>query len=116
MKLKGLFRTWQAEAAVICIVLAVTVVVSGGDIKEWIGAFAVLFTFMHAQVADRMAEKQAEMINPSVGCHAFSARYYMVKEALWIIYFILSHTWAALTGGIIFLAYPFWRRWYRSMS
>jgi hypothetical protein len=107
-------KTWQIEAAVVALVLFSVVLVSGSQVKEWIGALAVLFTFMHAQVADRMAEKQAAMPEPSVDCYPFSTRYYVVKEFLWIVYFVMSQTWTALAGGIIFLIYPLWRKYRRS--
>ena len=109
-------KTWHIEAAVIAVVLIVTVLISGSRFKEWIGALAVFFTFMHAQVADRMAEKQAAMPEPSVECHPFATRYYMTKEFLWIVYFVLSQTWTALAGGIIFLIYPLWRKYRRSRN
>lgn len=107
------FKTWHAEAGVVALVLTATVAVSGFHFREWVGALAVLFTFMHAQVADRMAEKQAAMAVPSVECYPFSTRYYLAKEVLWIAYFIMSQTWTALAGGVIFLFYPFWRRYWR---
>lgn len=94
-------------------VLALTVFFSGNSLKEWIGACAVFVTFLHAQVGDRMAAGQAAMPDPSVPCHPWSTRYYVSKEFLWIIYFILSGTWSALAGGFIFLLYPFWRKYYR---
>ncbi len=104
------FKTWQLEAAFVSLVLVLTVILSGNTLKEWIGAAAVLFTFMHAQVSDRLAQKQAQMEKPDVPCHGYAARYYMMKEGLWIVYFILSQTWSALAGGFIFLLYPLWRK------
>jgi hypothetical protein len=107
-------KTYHIEAVVVAVVLIATVLVSGRQVKEWVGALAVFFTFMHAQVADRMAEKQASMVEPSVTCYPFLTRYYAAKEFLWILYFALSQTWSALAGGVIFLLYPFWRKYRRS--
>ena len=108
-------RTWQYEAAFVAVVLAAVAYFTGNDIKEWIGAAAVLFSFMHAQVSDRMAEEQAAMPVPSVECHSKAGRYFLAKEALWFVYFVMSQTWAALVGVGIFLIYPFWRRYYKHL-
>lgn len=107
-------KTWQYEAAVVAAVLGATVLISGNTFKEWVGAAAVFFTFMHAQVADRMAEDQARMENPSVPCHNKTTVYFISKETLWLVYFVMSQTWAALAGVIIFLIYPFWRKYRKS--
>lgn len=109
-------KTWQMEAGVVAAVLATTVLISGNSLKEWIGAGAVLFTFMHAQVADRMAEDQARMETPSVPCHGKTTVYFTAKEILWFVYFVMSQTWAALAGVIIFLLYPLWRKYRNKTS
>ena len=79
-------------------------------------AAAVLFTFMHAQIADRMREKQAEMERPSVECWPWLQRYFYAKEILWFAYFTLSQTWSALVGVFVFMVYPLWRSSYRKWN
>lgn len=106
--------TWQVEASVVGIVLAATAFLTGNELREWIGAGAVLFTFMHAQVADRLAEAQEEKPKPDVPCWKWAQRYFFAKETLWLVYFIMSQTYSALAGVIIFLIYPFWRKFYRA--
>ncbi len=82
-------------------------------ISEIIATAAVFLTFMHASVADRLQEQQAIKAQPDVWCHYKLKRYFLGKEALWILFFILIQSWAALLGSVIFFLYPFWRQWYR---
>lgn len=105
-------HTWQIEAGVVAFVLLAVFVTTGAAWKELIGSAAVFVTFMHAQVADRMAEQQKQMTTPSVECWPWLQRYYVTKEVLWLVYFALSQTWAALAGVFVFLLYPLWRRHY----
>jgi hypothetical protein len=106
-------KTWHFEMGVVAAVLAAVVIASGGSYVEWIGAAAVLGTFGHAQVADRLAEKDAARERPSVECHKWATRYLVGKESLWLLYFVIHHSWSALAGVGLFLAFPLWRRWWR---
>ena len=105
-------KTWHVEMVVVATVLAVVAFFGKGGV-EWIGAAAVLLTFGHAQVADRLAERDAARERPSVSCHRWAVRYLVGKEALWLVYFVLHRSWAALAGVGLFLLYPFWRAWWR---
>ncbi len=104
--------TWQIEASFVAVVLIATVLLTGAHLREWVGALAVLFTFMHGQIAERMAEAQAKLSKPTVECFRLSQSYFMAKEALWLVYFVLCQTWSALAGVFVFLLYPFWRKYY----
>jgi hypothetical protein len=106
-------KTWQIEAGFVVLALSAVAIFTGNQLKEWIGAAAVLISFMHGQVSDRMAEDQASRPVPSVECHTMSGRYFIAKEILWLAYFAMSQTWSALVGVGIFLLYPFWRKYYR---
>lgn len=106
-------RTWHFEWLFVTAVLVAVNLATGKGGAEWIGALAVLLTFGHASISDRMAEKQASMTKPDVDCFRWSWRYFVGKEALWVMYFIAHHSYSALVGCAIFLAYPFWRTWYR---
>lgn len=108
-------HTWQIEAGVVLLVLLCVIISSSGRWVEYVGAIAVFFTFMHAQVADHMAEEQANMPVPSVECYKWSQRYFYTKEAMWLVYFISLHAWSALVGVGVFLIYPVWRKYYRSL-
>lgn len=105
--------TWQIEAAFVFLVLLAVIIATGGRWVEYIGATAVFFSFMHAQVSDRMAEAQADMPVPSVECYRWSQRYFFIKEAMWLVYFVSLQAWSALVGVGVFLLYPVWRRYYR---
>ena len=52
-------KTWHAEAFVVAAVLAAVVIATGNVAREWIGAAGVLGSFLSAQVADRLAEREA---------------------------------------------------------
>lgn len=51
-------RTWQAELAVVAVSLGAVALLSGGGWLELVGAAAVALSFAHAQVADRLAERE----------------------------------------------------------
>lgn len=106
-------RTWKLEASVAAIVLATVVLLGGNKLLEWIGALAVLLTFMHAQVTDRLAEREAARPKPEVPCFRWAQRYFVCKETLWLLYFVFHHSWSAITGVILFMLYPAWRQYWR---
>lgn len=114
-------KTWQAELIVVAAVLGVVAGASGGGVAELLGAAAVLLSFGHAQVADRLAEREALRSSYvkhgdehlTVECHRWATRYLVGKETLWLVYFVLHHSWSALAGVGLFLSYPVWRRWWR---
>ncbi len=111
-------KTWQFEMLFVALCLFVVVFVSGnyGNPIEWIGSCAVLLTFGHAQVADRLAEKAAQyeaLGQESIDCHLWARRYWVMKEMLWLVYFVLLQAYSALVGVGVFLAYPIWRAWWR---
>lgn len=107
-------KTWKVEMFFVAVVLAAVVLATGGAFTERLGALAVLLAFGHAQVADRMAEKQAAMAKPDVHCWRWSLRYFVGKELLWLAYFIAHRSWSALVGVGVFLLYPLWRKWWRA--
>lgn len=117
-----MIRTWHAEMAVATTVLAAVVVVTGryASPVEWIGAGAVLLTFGHMQVSDRLAENAAFSAKVGIGggitvdCFKWTSRYLVGKEILWLVYFMLHQSWSALAGVGLFLLYPVWREWWRS--
>lgn len=82
---------------------------------EWIGSLAVFLTFMHIQIADRLAEAEEKRgaTNLSVECHWKLKWYLISKEACWLAYFVSLGAWSALVGVGVFLLYPAWRHWYR---
>lgn len=111
-------RTWMIEAGVVATVLAIVSIIKGGWL-EWVGAGAVLLSFMHGQISDRhsgASERQAAEGDVQVECWRWSGRYFVGKEVLWVVYFIAHRSWSALVGSALFLLYPLWRKWYMSRS
>lgn len=110
-------RTWVIESATVLAILTAVLVITGGDYVELIGGFAVWYTFMHAQVAERMSEKESRRAENASGdiveCYRFERRYFMTKELLWFFYFLSLQAWSALVGVGVFLAYRWWRKVWR---
>lgn len=106
-------KTWQVEMLVVAVALLVVSAINHFQWIELVGSAAVLLSFGHAQVSDRMAEREALKLRPDVGCHRMSARYFVGKEVLWLIYFVAHQSWSALVGVGLFLLYPQWRRLWR---
>lgn len=106
-------RTWPFELGFVATVLGAVVLATGAPAIEWVGSGAVLASFAHGQVADRLAEKDAARALPDVECHAWARRYFVSKEALWLVYFGAKGAWSALVGCAVFLAYPVWRSWWQ---
>lgn len=92
--------------------LAIAPLASGRAV-EALGALGVLLSFLHAQVADRLAEAEGRRATPAVECNRWLTRYFVGKELAWVAYFVATHCWSALIGCGVFLAYPLWRRWHR---
>jgi len=107
-------RTWHFEHAFVLVVLSVVALYSR-SLVEWLGVIAVYFSFAHAAIADRMAERQALQLRPEVECYRWSTRYFVGKEVVWVAYFVAHRSYSALVGCALFLAYPVWRKFWRSV-
>lgn len=134
MKLK----TWHFEMAVATVLLG-SVAAYRGTWLDALGALAVVLTFGHTTIAERMREKQARLpITISAGeihnggrviavpaqaveigqvdfveCHALLTKYLIGKEIAWVAFFLISKSYPALVGCGLFLLYPVWRKWWR---
>lgn len=106
-------KTWHIEHLVVLGALTATAIISGSKAVDWLAAGAVLCSFGHASVSDRLVEREATRIIPEVECAKKAAYYWVAKELLWVATFISTRTWPALVGCGLFLAYPFWRKFYR---
>jgi hypothetical protein len=121
-------KTWMLEMALAALVLIAVVLDTHGGLPELVGALAVLLSFGHAQVADRLAEKEAQRVKENdeetyenlvrlsaswVECYRWATRYLISKEIVWVVYFVMHKSWSALAGCGLFLVYPIWRRWWR---
>lgn len=108
-----LLKTWQGEVAVVATIMATTSYLTGGSLPAWLSAAAVTMSFAHGQVSDRMVEQEAVRPKPSVHCYRTSTHYFLLKEALWCLVFLSTHTYPALGGVFLFLLYPVWRKVWR---
>lgn len=118
-------KTWHLELLAVACALGAVWCYSGGGKVEAIGSLAVLAGFAHGQVADRLAEaarfteRTTELMTGAdlglAHCWRWARRYYITKEALWLVYFVNLRAWSALAGVFIFLAYPAWRWTYRRL-
>lgn len=107
-------KTWRIEMLVVAIILLIVNISTHKIFTiEILAAIAVLLTFGHAQIADRMAEQESLKAQPTIECYKKMCYYFMGKEILWFIYFLLNHSYSALIGVVIFLVYPIWRGLYR---
>lgn len=107
-------KTWKLELLVVGLVLLMVNLITHRLFSiELIASIAVLMTFGHAQVADRLAEHEALRAVPQVECYRRMGNYFVGKEMCWLLYFSLSHAYSALVGVFVFLLYPVWRRIYR---
>src|SRR5690242_14186579 len=97
--------TWKIELLFVVAVLGTVFFLTGRQPSEALGVLAVVLTFCHAQVSDRMAEREAKRVVPEVHCYRWSLRYFVGKEAVWLAYFVMHKSWSALAGVGIFLAY-----------
>jgi len=52
-------RTWKYEILVVGLVLAVVTILTKNDWVNWVTTVAILLTFNHAQIGDRLQERQA---------------------------------------------------------
>jgi hypothetical protein len=107
-------KTWHFEIVIVSIILALVTYWLKNDIVNWLTTLAIIFTFNHAQIGDRLQEKQANMDKPTVECYHKLHKVFVIKEILWITAFIYMGNYAATAGSILFIMYPAWRRWYRS--
>lgn len=106
-------KTWIVESMVVAAILGGFTYLAGSKSVEWLGAAAVWCAFSHAQIAERLAERQAAQPKPDVPCFKKLGAYFFLKELLWLSYFLLNKSYAALLGVFIFLLYPFWRKLWR---
>lgn len=106
-------KTWHYEILVVGCVLCLVTLIFANDSINWLTTLAILLTFNHAQIGDRLQERQASMDKPTVECYHKLHKLFIAKEVLWITVFLLSGIYAAIVGSVLFAAYPFWRKYYR---
>lgn len=106
-------RTYYFEVGFVAAVVGATTALTATRAVDWVAAAAVLGTFKHAQIADRLAEAQGALAAPAVECYRLAAWYWALKESLWFTFFLIQGSYAAVAGAIVFALYPVWRRAWR---
>lgn len=127
-------KTWHYETAFVALVLFLVTFFFKNTPIEYVGSLAVLLTFGHAQISERLAEREAlrnllyrlreEGIEKvvrkkdplQVDCYKKMLYYFVGKELCWCVYFLTSKSYAALVGVVVFLLYPLWRRYWRKIK
>ncbi len=107
-------KTWHFELSVVAVIICSVTFFLHNDLINWITTCAILVTFNHGIIGDRLQERQSKMNKPTVECYYKLNRLFYQKEILWITVFLLSGNYAAITGSVLFFLYPFWRKFYRS--
>jgi hypothetical protein len=106
-------KTWHYEVIFVGLVLCGVTIFFANNWINWITTAAVWVTFNHAQIADRLQERQGVMDKPTVECYHKLNKLFATKEVLWIVAFVLMKNYAAIIGSIMFALYPIWRKIYR---
>lgn len=110
-------KTWHIESLFVGICLLLIAFISNKGWVEFMGILAVYFTFQHSVISERLAQAEKERGNNNqpilVECHYKLSGYFIAKEFIWLIYFVILGAWSAIGGVVIFLLYPVWRKYYR---
>lgn len=106
-------RTWHIEISFVGAILFLITCFFANNWINWITTIAILVTFNHGQIGDRLQERQSKMDQPTVECYYKLNRLFTAKEILWIIAFLLMKNYAAIVGSVLFALYPYWRKYYR---
>jgi hypothetical protein len=101
------------ERAFVATVLLTVTLTGRRGLADLLACAAVLLSFAHGQIADRMAEAQEARPVVDVHCYRQAARYWLAKEVVWIAYFITTRAYPAIVGCVVFAAYPSWRKLWR---
>ena len=107
-------KTWVWEISIVGILISAANLFFANNLVNWITTVAILVTFNHAQIGDRLQERQSDMDQPTVECYRKLNVLFGAKEVLWIIAFLLMKNYAAILGSALFSLYPFWRKLYRT--
>jgi len=106
-------RTYVKELLVVSLILMITTFIWSNNLLNWISIVAVILTFGHIQISDRLMEAQVVKQEKEVECYWKLPYYLWSKEILWVIVFLISNNYSAIVGAGIFLIYPFWRKFHR---
>lgn len=120
-------QTWHYEAAFVGLLLLIVALLTSPSIEVarsgfeglksfliiWLSAGAVFGSFLHAQVGTYMAEDMGDMGEPVTECYYKLGEYWVFKEILWFLVFLISGAYPAIVGNVVFLVFPAWRKIYK---
>ena len=107
-------KAWHYEIFIVGLIISVVVFFTGNNLINWLTTIAILITFNHGQIGDRLQERQSKMDKPTVECYHKLNKLFAAKEILWIVCFLLMKNYAAIVGSVLFALYPLWRKYYRN--
>lgn len=95
-------------------ILALTTwLLTPGTLGDWLATLGVQLTFHYVSVASRLSEAHALHPVGEVHCRQWLLRYLIAKETVWAAAFLYAHLYPPLVGTVLFLLYPWWRRYWR---
>lgn len=106
-------RLWHYETTVVFAFIAAIVLLSGNKPIEWVGFTALALNHGRNSVMFRFVEMQQKLAPADphhVECWRWNQYYFLLGEVFWAAYFILHHSWAALSGVVVFVGYAQWRK------
>lgn len=109
-------KTWHIELFVVWVILSTTTFIFNNNVVGWITFLAVLYTFQCQQISDRLQEREGVKDKPQVECYRKFNVFFVRKEILWIIVFIMLGSYPAIVGSVIMGLYPYWRKYYRKIK
>lgn len=106
-------RTWHYEVLIVSILLSLVTFFFANNWVNWVTTLAIVLTFQHAQIGDRLQERQEKLEIKTVECYHKLNKLFSAKELVWILAFLLMKNYSAIVGSVLFFVYPMWRKYYR---
>ena len=104
------------EILLVMVVLTPSVIVPGCRPVDFLAATAVLLTFLCTQSSFDMNEL---LLAKGATDEKNTCRYpqlFLVKEAMWVITFVVIGNLPLVASTVVFASYPHWRRWLRGQG
>ena len=97
------------EMIVVGSILFVVNLFTANKWNDWLGGVAVFCGFLYTAAVEDLAGN-SERTNKKINTKQLR-RSYFLKEALWFSFFIINKNYAPLAGILIFLIFPYWRKY-----
>jgi hypothetical protein len=109
-------RAYLLEALLVFLVLAGVVVASGAKPMDLVSAFAGFLTFLCTQNAFDMNEQLRALQTEALSAQHRYRNLFFLKEAVWVLTFILLGSYPLLASTGVFASYPWWRKKLRAAT